>query len=282
MKNHRSNYFNLHISDIPGPVLAPMLERKQYLETLLLRIDQTLSLIDAPQGKLRISCSYGRKQYYLRPSADIRSGNYIGSGDCKTASALAQKDYCEKTRSAILTELDALNRFIEKYPSVTAEDVYEHLSSARRELVTPYEETLESFIDRWLSEPYEQKYISSDLPELVSDKGDRVRSKSELMIANLLYEKKIPYRYECSLYLDGFGLIYPDFTVLDTRSRKEVCWEHLGMMDDPDYVNKNLRRESAYIMNGYYPGERLSLTYETEELPINLRQVRAIIQHYFE
>lgn len=282
MENYHRGYFNLQFSDNPGPILFPALERKQYLEALLLRIEQSLSLIDAPQGKLRISCSYGRKQYYLRSSADTQSGNYIGSGDCKTAFALAQRDYCEKTRRAILTELGALNRFIAKYPSVTAEDVYEHLSSARRELVTPYEETPESFISRWLSETYEQKYFSNDMPELISDKGDRVRSKSELMIANLLYGKKIPYRYECPLYLDGFGLVHPDFTVLDIRTRKEVYWEHMGMMDDPDYVNKNLRRESAYIMNGYYPGERLILTYETEEFPINLRQVRSIIEHYFE
>lgn len=35
----------------------------------------------------------------------------------------------------------------------------------------------------------------------ITDKGERVKSKSELTIANALYRSKIPYKYECPIIL---------------------------------------------------------------------------------
>ena len=44
-------------------------------------------------------------------------------------------------------------------------------------------------------------------------KGEKVRSKSEVNIANMLHEKGIPYRYEEELQLRNGKIVSPDFTI---------------------------------------------------------------------
>lgn len=85
-----------------------------------------------------------------------------------------------------------------------------------------------------------------------------------------------PYRYECPLQLK----VYPDFTVLNVKERKEIYWEHLGMMDDLDYVENALRKITLYEKNGIFTGDSLILTYETKKNPINQKVVRGMIQRY--
>ena len=106
-----------------------------------------------------------------------------------------------------------------------------------------------------------------------------VRSKSEVMIADALEQAGIPYRYECPLQL-GRAILHPDFTLLRIADRKHLYWEHLGKMDDPEYVIKNLRRIRLYEQNGIMPGIDLILTMETSWQPMNLSVIKQMIQTY--
>ena len=108
-----------------------------------------------------------------------------------------------------------------------------------------------------------------------------MRSKSEVMISNILDEYNIPYLYEKPLRLGEYKVVSPDFTLLDMRTRNEVYLEHLGMMDDMEYLHKNMKKIKAYEDNGYYLGKQLLLTYETSNCPLNLRVVRGMIESYF-
>jgi len=49
----------------------------------------------------------------------------------------------------------------------------------------------EDYIREWLSIPYDRKIIPEDVPVYLTDKGERVRSKSELNIADTLYKMEI-------------------------------------------------------------------------------------------
>lgn len=66
--------------------------------------------------------------------------------------------------------------------------------------------------------------------------GDMVRSKSEVIIANLLHERGIEMRYEKPLYASDGTMYLPDFTLL--WRGEEFYWEHLGRLDLPDYKKK--------------------------------------------
>jgi len=90
-------------------------------------------------------------------------------------------------------------------------------------------------------------------------KGDKVRSKSEVIIANLLSEHKIKYEYERPLeYEPGKKPIKPDFTIF-LESGEKIYWEHLGRLGSEDYDGIWLFKKKIY--DKYYPGS-LAKTYE--------------------
>ncbi len=65
-------------------------------------------------------------------------------------------------------------------------------------------------------------------------RGEMVRSKSEVIIANALAAKGVDYAYERPLTLDGVTK-YPDFTIEDMESGQTFYWEHCGMLHVPSY-----------------------------------------------
>lgn len=66
-------------------------------------------------------------------------------------------------------------------------------------------------------------------------RGELVRSKSEVIIANILHALDIPYAYEQPMKGSDGSLRYPDFTIEDAETGQRVILEHLGMMSEPSY-----------------------------------------------
>lgn len=94
-------------------------------------------------------------------------------------------------------------------------------------------------------------------------RGELVRSKSEVIIANLLFDNKIRYKYEEPLDVGG-NKKRPDFTIKDKESGKEWYWEHCGMMSDYKYRKKWEDKKRLYNANGYVEGKNLIVTEEWE------------------
>lgn len=65
-------------------------------------------------------------------------------------------------------------------------------------------------------------------------RGEMVRSKSEVIIANALAAKGVDYAYERPLTIEGVTK-YPDFTIEDMESGQTLYWEHCGMLHVPSY-----------------------------------------------
>ncbi|SMO94976.1 RecQ family ATP-dependent DNA helicase [Fodinibius sediminis] len=75
-------------------------------------------------------------------------------------------------------------------------------------------------------------------------RGEWVRSKSEVIIANLLYEHKIEYKYEEKLPYAKGKWIEPDFT-FEINGQK-YCLEHLGLLGDSEYDDHWTWKKSIY------------------------------------
>jgi len=73
-----------------------------------------------------------------------------------------------------------------------------------------------------------------------------VRSKSEVIIANLLHDMKIDYAYEKELQAPDGSKRYPDFTIEDEETGLNVYIEHLGLLHDPVYERRWKRKEQWY------------------------------------
>jgi len=81
---------------------------------------------------------------------------------------------------------------------------------------------------------FEKRFLEERLIHMTR-RGESVRSKSEVIIADLLYSKGIDYVYEAPLVgKDGLKR-YPDFYFEDDDTGLQIIWEHLGMMRNPDY-----------------------------------------------
>ena len=107
---------------------------------------------------------------------------------------------------------------------------------------------------RMEKQEYKGKEFREDTPLIRSERRERVRSKSEKILADFFYRNQIPYKYECPLHLKNFGTVYPDFTFLSAKTGQEIYWEHDGRMDDPVYAQNAIRKIYAYEENGIYPG----------------------------
>lgn len=251
--------------------------RANYLDSLI--SSKETALLSAPEGTLRVAVSNGKTQYFNRVDNNP-TGIYIPKNNKELAINLAQKDYDAKVLEAAQRELNTLTKLIGRYNKGVAEDVYEKLSPARRELVTPIMMTDKEFVKKWLEEPYDRPGFEEGAPEYYSDRGIRVRSKSEVGIYNKYDDFGIPAKYEVPLYLKGFRWVNPDFRVLNVRLRKEFIHEHLGKMDDPAYLFDNIAKINAYMKNGYFPGKNLILTFETKSQPFDQRMMDEIIKQY--
>ena len=88
-----------------------------------------------------------------------------------------------------------------------------------------------------------------------TERGDLVRSKSELVIAGNLHARAIDYAYEQPLVLPNGHTRYPDFTIADHARGVTFYWEHLGMLDDSGYRSRWERKRAEYLECGIGPHE---------------------------
>ena len=94
--------------------------------------------------------------------------------------------------------------------------------------------------------------------------GTMLRSKSELVIANMLADLEIPYDYERPLRGEVVaGTIRPDFS-FETPAGDVIVWEHLGMLGAQSYRDAWNWKLSWYRENGYEEGRNLFTTRDRE------------------
>ena len=85
---------------------------------------------------------------------------------------------------------------------------------------------------------------------------------------------------EFPLTLKDGNIYHPDFLCLNLRTRQEFIWEHFGMMDSPEYLEKAIGKMKLYNENGYYLGKNLIITMETQTTPLNMAQLQQLINEY--
>lgn len=247
------------------------------LETIICEIKARLE--QAPEGRLRLSRSHNHLQYYCCTDEN-RSGSYIARENIELAKNLAQKAYDEKVLQLAEKRLSQIQKITKDYADDELEKLYSKEHADRQKLIKPVETTWEGQLQAWGIKEYQGKDFQDGAPVILTEKGERVRSKSEKIMADYFNRHEIEYKYECPLYLKGMGTIYPDFTFLSRKTGEEIYWEHNGMADDPLYARNMVRKINAYENNGIYQGERLILTYETEQTILNTGKIEQLVNRY--
>ncbi|MFC2167769.1 ATP-dependent RecD-like DNA helicase [Acidobacteriota bacterium] len=114
---------------------------------------------------------------------------------------------------------------------------------------------------------YEDGRIHQTLADIV------VRSKSEVIISNMLCERDIPFRYEQPLYASDGSFYLPDFTI--NWRGMDYYWEHVGMLHRDDYKTHWEKKHKWY--EHHFKGQ-LIITEEAGDLS---KQADGVIRRFF-
>ena len=212
-------------------------------------------------GRLRVSHGEGDNYRFYRV-IDNRdtTGEYLPKVRDGVIRSLAQKDYNKIFLKEAQAEEKRLRRVLNLIENNNADIVYENLIPARKYKVTPYIIPDQIYAAEWEAKPYKSNTYMPERKIYDTKKGDKVRSKSEALLADMFYDLGIPYHYEQAVNLKYGGTRYPDFTLLKVSTREEIYFEHFGLLDDEEYGNGSLQKLDEYRANGIYPGKNLLFT----------------------
>ncbi len=260
-------------------LIEPLQKRISILKTALKQAEQHQGKF--PDGRLRVSSSGRQIRYYHISKDDDSRGDYLTKEKLPLATALAQKAYHALFVTEATSECLFLERVIKRLSRNNADLVYEELSACRKRLVTPYILTDQLYAKQWLSRPYKTSHYAEEGKIFDTNRGEKVRSKSEAILADMFYELGIPYRYEQALHMKGGGARYPDFTLLKVSTREEYYLEHFGLLSNEEYRAECLKKLNEYRRNGIYLGKNLLITYESNECPLDIRGTKDMIKNIF-
>ena len=115
-------------------------------------------------------------------------------------------------------------------------------------------------------------------------RGEMVRSKSEVIIADRLADLDVEYTYERPLTIEGVTK-YPDFTIEDMETGITFYWEHCGMLHVPNYRKRWEEKLAWYEKHSILPHEdgggengTLIITRESPQGGISSQEIERIIR----
>ena len=244
---------------------------------------------EVPEGKIRVDNRNGSACYYLKSNMkknaeelnSLKNGKYLRKDELGVAKQIIQRDYDQMVARQAEERIKAINTFLKRYKKTNIEQIYEKTNIGRRKLLETAILSDEEYIKWWSSISYKGKGFDDEIKEIYTDRGERVRSKSEKIIADKLNIRGVPYKYECPLQLKDGIVLYPDFTLLNIDTREEIYLEHCGLMDNQGYVDTLMYKLRTYERNGIYLGVNLFITYESEKFPFNTKVLDELIKYLF-
>lgn len=246
-----------------------------------------------PPGALQCHLNHGRYQY---KQVTYESGKRRRRGITQNREllhGLARKQYLHKYIEILEDDISILSDALQRLRVPAPESIISGLMSYKNELPIEYytrpllpcsvshddsdlSKRLREY-QRWADEPYERSRYRPEKLKKTTLSGLKVRSKSEAMIANTLFERGIPFRYEQVIFL-GDGYLTPDFTFM-TADGSELYWEHAGMLTDPIYSLRHHQKMIQYETAGILPWKNLIVTYDIDN-EINTQSIDAMIKHF--
>ncbi len=251
-----------------------ILQRMEQLEKIKKGLEKRLQGVQI--RKVECRSIRGHYRYYL-------DQKYVKKEEVKSIKRLVEQEYYAKLFPEIEKQIANLKKALRNIDEFNLEKIYNDMHAGKRKLITMGILSREEKIRRFEEETYESKPIDDERNEFFTNKGERVRSKSEKIIADHFERRGILYRYEKPLYLMVDGQkkpFYPDFTVMNKRTAKIIYVEHFGMMDDSGYYNGTLRKLDIYEKNDILIGRDLLVFHETGKRALNIKSIDKYIDEY--
>ena len=283
-------------------------------QTLLLNSKREIQRL--PSGNLRCYKHQERMVFQQAQSINGKTILHGINRNQELIAQLARKEYLQKLHDTAEWDAGLLDQLMGRYRSLDPEDIVGSLSRAARNLPNwsslkagkiPQEGIPDEMrqgdvqfgevrLDntrpdcvpadpaarmeahrKWALEEYEQSTYKPEEKIHLTSSGVYVRSKSEALISEKLFDRDVPNRYEQIIRLEGKKYA-PDFTFRDFRG-EWFFWEHAGKMNEVKYVRRHLKKMSVYERCGIVPWKNLIVTYDTLDGGINMAFIDSIIRY---
>lgn len=231
----------------------------------------------------------GHKYYDVwRPGSGHKE--YLGNENNEQVLNVKRYRYADKAMEILGGNIELLEDLINNYvspeyieinsrlPVSYQTDIRSHVTASAGYVILPpeaivWQQKLET--EKAKYEPYKPEQLKH--PTL---KGIYVRSKSEAIIANMLFTAGIPFVYEAPIFING-EMVLPDFTILSLIDLKTVILiEHQGMVFDDDYAAKFIRSLKLYLQSDWIPNKDLFFTFDDARETLDIRQPLQILRKW--
>ena len=248
--------------------------RKHFLEDVIHQLEYNLSRY--PAGTIQFAHDYDYEN-------NVRFFRHLNGKDIYLSEktnkalikALLQKRYETKALKKYSKELKLINHLMD-FKKDIPELIPDNLNGYVRKIELPKNEILRSFDNN----SHGSSSNRTGQYRVTTKEGVLVKSKAEQIIADELFDSKIPFKYELGLNCRDNSYRSPDFTIMNPSTGKVFYWEHFGMMDRSDYVRDKVDKMNSYSLTGIIPGDNLILTI-ADDRKLEVRgftnQVRRII-----
>ena len=246
------------------------------INNLIIKTNKGITKAKKFDGKhIQHSRSHGLEQLYCYDTS-TQTRKYIKSSGIIKYAPIMQRDYDLSVNKALLKIQKKLVRISKDLKEVDLElvkSIYEKQDQSKKTFITPIIESDEAFISRWYDENQGGQNSYPIEGNIFTSKGEKVRSKSEKILADLFHKYDIPYVYEPRLKLENGQSMCPDFAILNKRTRKTIFWEHLGLIDQDEYAVRTMEKFHEYENNNLRLGENLLLSMESSKSGLNMKIV---------
>jgi len=259
----------------------------------------TAGLKKCPSGSLLCNQNKGIPRFYH--SFTDREGQwrriYLSAGN-PMIEILARKEYLRLSLPNIRKNIEMLEQVLTRYRSLDPADIIAASRRAYRllndssffsnkhenalwETVGNLEMLTDDMI-RYRCEEHREwatrEYTRNPYPFRtlhLTDFGLRVRSRGEIIIAEVAHTLGIPFRYDQLITLEDGSTISPDFSFED-KYFEEFYIEYCGMMDDPGYVRSHLIKRTRYERNGINEWNNIRYIYSKDD-SLNAVEIKHIL-----
>ena len=219
-----------------------------------------------PKGNLFYRTIRNHKRAYVRRNGREK---YLGRKDLKEIAGLSNRKEAETALIAINSNIKVLEEMGDKLidfdtiiPKLTYINGRDKVSRGQAvELIDGI---------AGIKETYNKNgHVTSD--------GVVVRSRAELILYEYFKSKGLEFYYEKPLMVGGV-VLHPDFTIVRKSDKKEILWEHCGMMERQGYYSEFLRRLNMYASEGFLPYDNLILTYDFGGDSIDMHHIERLLR----
>ena len=220
-----------------------------------------------------------RTYYYTKQNMKPK---YLGNEKSDIVWKVKRARNIAYAKTAVESDIALLEKLVNGFKFTGFEDITLALPKTYRLRKIDYHDDLPQIARNWIKRKEAEKagygpWHPEGLIHTVSN-GIKVRTKSEMAIAEILLRNRIPFVYELPHRLHNGKIVHTDFTILSTIDYKtEILIEHEGSMDDSVYRQKHAWRVENYYMTGYVPNVDLFFTFDGANGSVDGTAVQRIV-----